>query len=163
MVIDGHSIDSRIRIWARNWYFGISQDENGELKSTRQIRVDGISGSPWNHAKLQLLGPRWGVLLPLGGLKKLLWQGRALRADLEETAIPEMCVGGSSTQTQLFGGLFFRVGSYFCLGRTEKLSCSKHAEWNLPNSVRKCTIHVADVTIPFRFFELEDVDRAFGS
>ena len=41
MVIDGHSIDSRIRIWARKGYFGISQDENGELKSTRILKIMG--------------------------------------------------------------------------------------------------------------------------
>ena len=39
MVIDGHSIDSRITIWARKGYFGISQDENGELKSTRILKI----------------------------------------------------------------------------------------------------------------------------
>ena len=39
MVIDGHSIDSRIRIWARKGYFGISQDENGERKSTRILKI----------------------------------------------------------------------------------------------------------------------------
>ena len=45
MVIDGHSIDSRIRMWARKGYFGISQDENGELKSTRILKIMGFWGS----------------------------------------------------------------------------------------------------------------------
>ena len=62
--------------------------------------------------------------------------------------------------------------------RTEKLSRSKHPDWNLSNVVRNA--HAADVTIPFCFarghflfwnsistgsvlLHFEDVDRAFSS